>query len=144
MKCWNTTVGLISATVVFCLVIFGCGQSRKTGTPQTFEELIRLPDEAIEQLDVARMNLLCAKGLPGSENLDVDQCLSKLDEWAGHVLEQEQKYLPVFPRYREKYKNSLALFKGVYLGIAIQQDFKCGYNQELIDSGAMEDRRSGT
>lgn len=34
------------------------------------------------------------------------------------------------------------MFKGVYLGIAIQQDFKCGYNQTLIDSGAMDDRQS--
>jgi len=110
--------------------------------PQSFQELIELSGQELESVDIARMNLLCAKGLSGSENLDVDECLKKLDRWAEHVSLMERRYTPAFHRNREKYNNSLALFKGVYLGIAIEQDFGCGYNQGLLDSGAMVDRNS--
>ena len=110
--------------------------------PQSFGQLARLSDQELESVDIARMNLLCAEGLPGSGNLDVDRCLEKLDRWAEHVLLMERKYAPAYQRNRSKYGNSLALFKGVYLGIAIEQDFNCGYNQGLLDSGAMDDRGS--
>lgn len=101
----RTIVGIVVATIVLFGVVLGREFSREADVlPQTFDEMVQLPDEAIERLDVARINLLCAKGLPGSEGLDVEKCLNKLDAWARHVLVQEQKYLPVFPRYREKYK----------------------------------------
>ena len=50
--------------------------------------------------------------------------------------------MPAFYPNRAKYRNSLALFKGAYLGIAIEHDFNCTYNAELADSGAMDDRGS--
>ena len=134
-----------SVVIWFMLLpaMLGCApQPRKPVIPETFEELVQLSDEELEVFDVARMNLLCAKGLPGSENLDIEQCLQKLDEWTLHVLRQEKKYLPAFFQNLEKYKNSMALFKGAYLGYAVQGDFKCGYNEALVESGAMDDWKS--
>ncbi len=115
-------------------IAFANQKNRSPKIPQTFEELIKLSDEEIENFDVARMNLLCAQGLPGSEDLDIDACLQKLDQWAQHIKLREQQSLPAFFKYREKYQNSIALFKGAYLGFAIQDDFKCDYNMELHES----------
>lgn len=123
-------------------IAFAYQYSKQPKVPQTFEELIQLSDEEIEDFDVARMNLLCARGLPGSEDLDIEACIQKLDLWAEHVKNREQQSLPAFLKYREKYRNSLSMFKGAYLGYAIQDDFKCDYNMELLESGAMDDRTS--
>ena len=40
-------------------------------TPQSIAELLDLPAVELEQCDIARMNLLCAEGLPGAEELNV-------------------------------------------------------------------------
>ena len=122
---WQIT-GLMVATVMLG-GIFAYSQGPKMKVPRSFAELIELSEQELELVDIARMNLLCAKGLPGSEELDVEQYMETLDTWAGHVLEMERRYTPVFHRNRLKYGNSMALFKGVYLGIAIEQDFNCGY-----------------
>ena len=51
--------------------------------PQTFAELLAVPPADLESVDIARINLLCAEGLRGSEQLDVQQCLETLEAWAG-------------------------------------------------------------
>ncbi|MBC8205871.1 MAG: hypothetical protein ISR85_01370 [Kiritimatiellales bacterium] len=142
MKINKHIIASVIALTIVGGIAFAYQKNKTPQIPQTFEELIQLSDEEIENFDIARMNLLCAKGLPGSEDLDIEQCLLKLDQWAQHVKLREQQSLPVFFKYKEKYKNSMALFKGAYLGFAIQDDFKCDYNMELYESGAMEDRTS--
>ncbi len=51
-------------------------------TPKTVSELLTLPLDEIEKLDVALINLLTAEGLRGSEKLEVQQYLDTLDSWA--------------------------------------------------------------
>ena len=40
-------------------------------TPANLAQLLALPPEQLEKIDIARMNLLCAEGLPGAENLNL-------------------------------------------------------------------------
>lgn len=126
------------ATVILCID----AHSTLVTAPNTYKELLKAPEDSLRHVDIARMNLLCAEGLPGAENLNIERYLRKLDAWAKYVVTVEQQYMPAFHRNKDKYRNSQALFKGVYLGIAIEQDFGCGYNQELLDSGAMNERQS--
>ena len=130
--------------VLSCIAIARGPRLNNTGNtiPQSFRELIHLSDEELEKVGIARMNLLCAQGLPGSEELNIDQCLQQFDIWARHVKLMEQRYMPAFYQNRGKYRNSPALFKGVYLGLAIEKDFNCKYNEDLEASGAMDDRAS--
>ncbi len=132
---------------VLCIVAF-CGafihhwrnlSSIKYIIPENLDALMSLSNEEIQEIDIAVLNLLCAEGLPGSENIDIEYCLYTLDEWAEHVLEMEKKYKPAFYRNLEKYENSYALFQGVYLDLALELDYKCGYNMNLVKSGAMAD-----
>ena len=46
----------------------------------TIDELHELGD-ALNDADVAILNLAAAQGLPGTK-IDVDACLDKLDDWA--------------------------------------------------------------
>ena len=143
MKIRRNIIGSVIALIVAGGIAFAYQQNRKPKIPQTFEELIQLSDEEIENFDIARMNLLCAKGLPGSVDLDVEQCLEKLDQWAIYVRQKEtQDYPGIFLRNRAYYKNSLAFSKGIYLGLIIKQDLGCDYNQQLVDSGALADMKS--
>ncbi len=45
-------------------------------------ELCNSPDEFFGRLDIGALNLSCASGLPGAENLDVARTLDWLDEAA--------------------------------------------------------------
>mgnify|MGYP001803261196 CR=1 FL=1 len=50
--------------------------------PQTLDELLSIPAEDLDQVDIARMNLLCATGLPGADHLNakgIDHALATLD-----------------------------------------------------------------
>lgn len=138
------------------LVFSGCGDGTEMAdaknkvpvvAPQgqavtNFEELAELPSEELEQFDIARMNLLCAQGLPGAESLNVEQCLKTLDQWALIAQDTEQKYLYQFFQKPAKYDHSIAKFKAVNLALTLKNDLGCGYNQRLVDSGAMTDLRS--
>jgi hypothetical protein len=53
--------------------------------PETLNELLSLSPADLEKCDIARMNLLCAENLPGAENLNVDESLATLDQWAQHI-----------------------------------------------------------
>ena len=110
--------------------------------PQTLSELLNLPEDELARVDIARMNLLCATGLPNSENIRLNDHLQTLDRWAEIVKKAEEKYLPTFYRNPAKYENSLSKFKAITLVLTFKEDLKCGYNMELVRSGAMQDWKS--
>ena len=45
-----------------------------------WQDLVWMSDEQLASVDVAELNLACAVGLPGSEAIDYEGCLRKLDE----------------------------------------------------------------
>lgn len=132
----------MGATTILVATTLGFRLAGKSRMPETYTELTSLPAERLEHIDIALMNLLCAEGLPGAENMDVAECLAVLDRWAGVVKQSEQKYSVQFFQNRQKYDNSYAMFQVVNLGLTLKEDLKCRYNQELVRSGAMEDIRS--
>lgn len=77
--------GMMVMFTCVCLTVFAyrAHHIRVTSElkPQTLEELLAIPDKDLGRVDIARMNLLCATGLPGAENIDVEKYLATLDEW---------------------------------------------------------------
>jgi regulator of sirC expression with transglutaminase-like and TPR domain len=112
-----------------------------TVAPETLSELLNLPEDKLARVDIARMNLLCATGLPNSEDIKLNDYLLKLDGWAEVVKKAEQKYLPTFYKNPARYENSLSKFKAITLALTIQEDLKCKYNMELVRSGIMQNTR---
>ncbi len=86
---------------VVCCGLFLLSASKKSGSISqrpTFGQLLNMSENELATVDIALMNLLCAEGLDGSEDLDVERCLETLDKWADICREDIQKRLtgPVF------------------------------------------------
>ncbi len=152
-------IPIFACIAVVCFLISGCGKpdskqqtssepsAQKTAktslqTPKSYAELVALPPEELAKVDIARINLLCAEGLPGSEILNVDKVLSILDGWVRIAKQAEQKYMLGYFQNPGRYDHSLAKFKAINLALTLKQDLGCGYNMDLIQSGAMTDVRS--
>ncbi|MDF7802120.1 hypothetical protein P4C99_21795 [Pontiellaceae bacterium B1224] len=135
-------VYLMGITAVSSVAVMGMRVHRDGCLPRTHAELSSLKTVRLEKVDIARVNLLCAEGLPGAENLNVEECLITLDEWAELVRANEEKYSLQFFQEPKRYDHSLAKFKVVNLGLTLKNDLHCGYDTTLIESGAMNDVRS--
>lgn len=71
--------------------------------PKTLDELLALSPDQLEKVDLALINLLCAVGLRGSENLDVEECLRTLDAWTLNIHPSEDTWLGLMQgRYGQK------------------------------------------
>ena len=88
-------------------------------------------------MDVATMNLLCAQGLPGSENLDMAAGLRTLDEWARHVEVEIARNHHRFVENPAEYENKEDLFKVVMLILTLQQDLGVHYDAASMGVAAL-------
>jgi hypothetical protein len=79
------------------------------------------------------MNLLCAEGLPGAEDLNVQDCLKKLDDWAQRVKEETQRHEYRFNEHPEQFRNSLGYYRMMMLGTVLAQDLGIQYNPALLE-----------
>lgn len=110
--------------------------------PVTERDLIEMPEGDLERVDIARMNIICARAAFQGNGPDIDDCLRQVDAWAERVRKAEATYRKTYERNPARYDNSYAKFRAVNLVLTIKEDFKCRYQRALIDSGAMEDVHS--
>src|ERR1019366_3027017 len=99
--------------------------------PQTLKELLALSPAELEKCDIGLMNLLCAKGLAGAENLDVQDCLKKLDGMADYVKSETERHAYRFREHPEEFRNSEAYFRMDMLGTILVQDLGIQYNPAI-------------
>lgn len=95
-------------------------------------ELVGNSDEILAQLDVAAMNLACAAGLPGSENIDVAFCLQTLDRWANQVANYTSQHLHKIG------DRSLNYFRSLCLVTVLERDLGMTYNPARREGGPYE------
>jgi len=100
----------------------------------SLNRLLGMTREELGGLDIARMNLVCAEGLPGSEGLDVAQCLSRLDDWAQRVRCETQRHLyrVTDPRYAGQYRKSESYFRASMMLQVLQEDCGVHYNKQRV------------
>ena len=55
-----------------------------------------ITDELLASLDITEVNLACAQGLPGAEEMDISACLNKLDAWADKVRHTTSRNINLF------------------------------------------------
>jgi len=111
--------------------------------PASHYELLAMPPAELNKIDIAIMNLVCAKGLPGAENLDIPLLLAKLDEWAKKVRYETERllYRVNDPRYAEHYKHSEARLRAEFIVQCLQEDCGVRYNPDRIYSPDIRDSR---
>ncbi|MCU0783679.1 MAG: hypothetical protein MUF81_06450 [Verrucomicrobia bacterium] len=105
-------------------------ESQAFKQPKTLAELLALNPEQLEKVDIARMNLLCAEGLRGSENLDVEECLRTLDAWTHHVERETKRNFHHFLEQPKDFNNSIPYYQMGMLGTVLAEDLRIQYNPE--------------
>ena len=95
-------------------------------------ELLALSDGELEKVDIGLMNLICAAGLNGSEGLDIDKCLTTLDEWTEFIKKDTEARLPSYFNDPAKYDNSISLFKVVTMILCLKNDIGVDYNLDIM------------
>jgi len=104
-------------------------------------EVCANPDAFIERLDVGALNLICASGLPGAENLDLAKCLDWLDEAARQVEFQTRRHWYRFIDSPDSYHNSPGYFCCYFLLQVLQEEFQVRYNPARIKDPKFQDIR---
>ncbi len=114
-----------------------------TRKAQTLDDLLAMPAEQLSQVDIAEMNLLCAAGLPGAENLNIDHALATLDQWATRVKSETDRHLyrVTDPRYAEHYRHSEAYLRAEMLLQVLQVDLGVKYDMAAAHNFAFNDSR---
>lgn len=77
--------------------------------------------------DLALLNLLCAPTLPGSENLDIQRCLARLDNLTAYVKASSDRNLHRFPKDPD-WGHSEPMWRMALLVTRIKYDFGVTYD----------------
>lgn len=81
------------------------------GHQLTLDYLLAMPPNDLAQQDIALVNLVCATGLPGNENLDIPQCLLLVDQWAERVRAETAAGFPRYLRNPNPDKGSESVYR---------------------------------
>jgi hypothetical protein len=92
--------------------------------------------EELAKVDIALMNLTCAKDLPGAENMDIPAILKQLDAWAMKVKFETERHLYRVkdPQYAEHYANSEARLRVEFIVQTLQEDCGVHYNLQRAEA----------
>jgi hypothetical protein len=116
-------------------------QATVPALPKSYRELLAMSSEELAKVDLAAMNLLCTKGLPGAERLDIPSALAKFDEWAARVKFETQRHLYRLtdPRYADHYAHSEPRLRAEFIVQCLQEDCGAHYNHARIDDPDFRD-----
>ncbi len=93
----------------------------------------------LADVDIAEMNLLCAKDLPGSENLEIPKALKIIDYWTDRIDLETKRNRHRFKEHPEEYENSEIYYSMGMIVTVLQQDLDVRYNPALTDSDNLGD-----
>ncbi len=131
-------VVLLAAALIYLRGSFG-GEKRPDRIPPSVPDLsslLSLPVQTLQQVDLARMNLVCAEGLPGSEDLDVNRSLARLDAMAARVRAETERHYYRFQQNPAEFENSEGYFRMLMLAVVLSEDFQVQYSLDMIGNAA--------
>jgi hypothetical protein len=101
--------------------------------PTNLAELLALPQTNLDHVDVGLINLLCAEGLRGSEDLNVEKSNALLDALTLRVASETQRYMFRFKEHPELFLNSLGYFRMQMLGDVLVNDLRMRYDPKRVE-----------
>jgi hypothetical protein len=117
---------LAGAGLVLSIILFGWGMKPSPAPlpnrPTKLSELLGLDQNGLCGCDIALLNLACAEGCPGSENVKMAACLKTLDEWASKVAAVTERRLPEFQAKPDEYGSSEGQFRMHVLASVVRED----------------------
>jgi hypothetical protein len=102
--------------------------------PTKLAELLALPLSDLDKVDAGLINILCAEGLPGSEDLNVAKCLDSLDVWAQRVKIETQRHFYRFAEHPELFCHSLVYYQMQMLGDVVVNDLRMRYDPKRVEA----------
>jgi hypothetical protein len=126
--------------------------------PKSLDDVLAIPADDLHRCDLARINLICATGLPGTETLDIDQCIRTIDKWTNRVEFETRRHLyrAKDPRWAARYGGSKAKLSAEMLLQVLMEDCGVKYNpkrvldpdfrnpKDLFIHGMIDDSNGGT
>lgn len=107
-------------------------QSENSKQPKTLADLVALKPENLAMVDIGVMNMLCAEGLLGAEEMKVDAYLTALDQRAEHVKKETARNFHHFCEDPAHFYNSEAFYKMLMMAVVVYEDFHIRYNPKWI------------
>jgi hypothetical protein len=86
--------------------------------------------------DIALANLLCAEGLSGASDANVQNVLEALDQWAIRVKSETERHLYRFRKNPAEFENSEGYFRMLMMAVVLYEDFGVRYNPSLLSTAA--------
>ncbi len=111
-----------------------------SGNLPALEQICAAPDDVLDSLDVAAINLTCAMGLPGAEHLNFDKMFNWLDEAARRVDYETRRHWYRFVDSPASFNNSPGYFCCYFLLQVLQQDCGVRYNPNRAVDPTWQDR----
>jgi hypothetical protein len=112
---------------------WAAGDVPRTEYSAALHDFSAMSDAQLGSLNMAAVNLRCAVGLPGAEDLDVGACLRKLDAWTDLVRINTQHWWPDFVRSPATYEHSPGRFRIMALVTVVQRDLGVRYNRSFSE-----------
>ena len=139
-------VGGMAALVLMLALIAqdrGEDNQRKTRSARTTApvDVLNLPVRELAAQEIARLNLSCAAGLAGAEQVDLDRCLGELEQMAAKVQSETERHFYRFRRAPAEFENSEGFFRMLMLTVVLAEDFKIQYGPERKNSAVNGDQR---
>ncbi len=102
-------------------------------------EVCSSPNDFLGKLDVAALNLMCAGGLHGAENLEIGRMFDWLDEAARTVDYHTRRHWYRFTESPSAYNSSPGYFCCYFLLQVLQEDFGVKYNPARVRDPTFQD-----
>lgn len=111
--------------------------------PSSLTELLALTSTRMSDVDIALANLLCASGLPGSEDVQHGFILTQIDRWAMLVATETMRhaYRVTDPKYAAHYRHSYAYLCAEMMLQTLQEDCGVKYNLDRVRDPDFSDSR---
>lgn len=121
----------------------GTKEIRGGATPLSFSDMLNDSLESLGEMDIARMNVLCAEGLPGAEDMKINDCLAQLDVWAARVRSETKRNEYRFRQNPAEFEQSEGFFRILFLAVVLAEDFHVKYASSRISTPAQARIRDG-
>lgn len=95
---------------------------------QKLPGLLTMPAEKLREMDIAQMNLFCAQGLPGVQDLEVSHPLAGLDEITTRVCMETERHFYRFQQNPVEFQDSEGFFRMLMLTVVLTEDFRITYD----------------
>ena len=139
-----TVAGLLLICTVSLGIVWSSVSSKESYTVErrsvfhssetSLSSLLAIPSNRLNGLDIAKLNLLCAQGLPGAEDLKLEDCMTKLDEMTTKVSSETERHLYRFRQNPTEFENSEGYFRLIMLAVVLAEDFQIHYAPDKISS----------